>query len=228
MKIENGVVLYELKGNWVKYEDIPELRIRADKEAGQIGTMLATLSNTTSKQGLTAEQLEDYARQLRTMLNDRDVLLSLAQDKFGNVDYRDEEGTPITNAEELYAQDAGALKEKMVAHYMGLIENAAKTGQRRNRRGGGSGGSNRYILTTDKQQTLDYIVKELDGWETKPDTNEPLLSQTFRLKGGTRKWELKNIGNNLVAVDPVTGQSITYANIEEFKEDYTIQNRTKL
>ena len=225
MKIENGVVLYELKGNWVKYEDIPELRIRADKEAGQIGTMLATLSNTTSKQGLTAQQLEDYDRQLRTMLNDKDVLLSLAQDKFGNVDYRDEDGTPITNAEELYAQDAGALREKMVAHYMGLIENAAKTGQERNRQGGQSG--DRYGLTDDKQNTLNFLLGKLDGWE-KNTTNEPIVTQTFRLRGGVRKWQLKNIGGTLVAFDPSTGDSDTYADIEEFKQDYTTQNRTKL
>lgn len=237
MKIENGVVLYELKGNWVKYEDIPELRTRADKQADEIGTMLTTLSNTTSEKGLTAEQLAGYDRQLRTMLTDRDVLLSLAQDKFGNVDYRDEEGMPITNAEELYAQDAGALREKMVAHYMGLIENAAKTGQQRNKKDDPTQ-TGKFGLTDFDQGRLNKWVEEYPMPEGQPlptvDVNQTILTQAMKLSPGqdtytlSWKWDSENETYYIMAQGKNQSKPLRYADWEEFSQDYTKSNSRNL
>lgn len=233
MKIENGVVLYELKGNWIKYEDIPELRKRADDQAGLIGDMIATLSTTTDAKGLTTDQLASYERKLRTMLHDRDVLLSLAQDKFGNVDYRDEEGMPITNAEELYAQDANGLREKMVAHYMGLIENAAKTGQQRNKKDDPSGKFGLNVFDSDRLETWTTNYPMPTG---KPvaDFDGTIIDQNMKLRGGNDKyalsWKWDSDNNKYYIMAKGAGQSkpLTYADWDEFSKEFTKYNSRKL
>lgn len=233
MKIENGVVLYELKGNWVKYEDIPELRKRADDQAGKIGDMIATLSTATDKKGLTTEQLANYERELRTMLTDRDVLLSLAQDKFGNVDYRDEEGMPITNAEELYAQDASGLREKMVTHYMGLIENAAKTGQQRNKKDDPSGKFGLNLLDSGRLETWKTNYP-MPVTEPTADFKGDIIKQNMKLRGGidkyalSWKWDAKNKKYYIMAQGADQTMPLTYTDWDEFSEEFTKYNSRKL
>jgi len=126
MKIENGVVKYELNGEWVKYEDIPELQYRADEEAGKIGTMLSTLSTNTPKQGLTSEQLADYRTKIGNMLNNQDVMLSLALDDFEGYDL----GLNLSAYE--IQQNPAAAKEQMLDKYMSMVEAAAAKGKARN------------------------------------------------------------------------------------------------
>jgi hypothetical protein len=126
MKIENGVVKYELNGEWVKYEDIPELQYRADDEAGKIGTMLSTLSTNTPKQGLTSEQLAGYRSQIGNMLNNQDVMLSLALDDFEGYDL----GLNLSAYE--IQQNPSAAKEQILDKYMSMVEKAAAKGKARN------------------------------------------------------------------------------------------------
>jgi len=137
MKIENGVVKYELNGEWVKYEDIPELQYRADDQATEIGNMLSSLSTNTPRQGLTDEQLNSYRNKIGNMLNNQDVLMSLALDDFEGYDL----GLGLSAYE--IQQNPRAAKELMLDKYMSMVEDAAKKGRRRNRRNsGGSGGGN--------------------------------------------------------------------------------------
>jgi len=126
MKIENGVVKYELNGEWVKYEDIPELQYRADDEATKIGTVLSKLSTSTPKEGLTSEQLADYKNQIGNMLNNQDVMMSLALDDFEGYDL----GLNLSAYE--IQQNPSAAKEQILDKYMSMVEAAAAKGKARN------------------------------------------------------------------------------------------------
>lgn len=196
MKIENGVVKYELNGEWVKYEDIPELQYRADEEAEKIGTVLSKLSTSTPKEGLTSEQLANYRNQIGNMLNNQDVMMSLALDDFEGYDL----GLGLSAYE--IQQNPAAAKELMLDKYMSMVEAAAKTGQRRFK-GGGSGGRGRSGNIPSAWGRL------FDTLATNP--NGSVIDATLAIPGvdvDPRKYKVNWDKNGITFMDPVTKEKI--------------------
>ena len=142
MKIENGKVLWDLNGNWVRYEDIPEFRVAADDTMTQFNETLGTLSENTKKEGITKERRGSIQNALGQSLENRDVLISMAADQFGGItqqisvkpkDNPQGEAIQITieNIEELIDNENYDVKGAVLNHYMGLVDQAASTGQQR-------------------------------------------------------------------------------------------------
>ena len=218
MKIENGVVKYELNGEWVKYEDIPELQYRADDEAGKIGTILSTLSTTTPEQGLTSEQLADYRTQIGNMLNNQDVMLSLALDDFDGYDL----GLNLSAYE--IQQNPSAAKEQVLDKYMSMIEASAKKGQERNKKTDPN--QSTYGLTGNQQAYLNTMKGEFDqieGAGAIPGTPQPYI-----LGGVRANWSLSKNSDGGVTAKTTNGDVKNFASWAEYEEEYTERNKRKL
>jgi len=219
MKIENGIVKYELNGEWVKYEDIPELQYRADEEAEKIGTVLSKLSTSTPKEGLTSEQLANYRNQIGNMLNNQDVMMSLALDDFGGYDL----GLGLSAYE--IQQNPDAAKEQILDKYMSMIEASAKKGQQRNTP---TNTGDKFGLDAFQQTFLDNLVDTLNDAITNKKTGDLISPQTMKLSKGKNKYNLEIVENKIVATATDGITSISYNTIDDFVKEFTELNRKKL
>jgi len=219
MKIENGVVKYELNGEWVKYEDIPELQYRADDEATKIGTVLSKLSTSTPKEGLTSEQLADYRNQIGNMLNNQDVMMSLALDDFEGYDL----GLNLSAYE--IQKNPAAAKEQILDKYMSMVEEAAKKGQQRNTP---KNTGDKFGLDTFHQTFLDNLVDTLNDAINNNKTGDLISPQTMKLSKGANKYKLKIVNGKIVATATDDITSIYYNTVEDFVTEFTKLNSKKL
>jgi len=216
MKIENGVVKYELNGEWIKYEDIPELKYRADEEADKIGTIISTLSMNTPGKGLTSEKLDEYRNEIGNMLNNRDIMLSLALDDFDGYDL----GVGLTAYEIL--QNPAAAKDLILEKYMSKVEDAAKKGQRRNRN---SGPRVTYGLTENQKDFLANAKSKFNSIEGEDLVNT--TPQRYILNGIQTTWTLSKGQNGSVIVTGGDDEFI-YNSWEEYEEAYKKANKRKI
>ena len=218
MKIENGVVKYELNGEWVKYEDIPELQYRADEQAEQIGTILSSLSTSTPKEGLTSEQLADYRNKIGNMLNSQDVMMSLALDDFEGYDL----GLGLSAYE--IQQNPDAAKEQMLDKYMSMIEASAEKGQQRNKAGGNP--TSTYGLTGNQKAYLSTMKDEFDQIPVAGEI--PGTAQPYILGGIRANWSLSKNNAGGVTAKTTNGDVKNFESWAKYEEEYTERNKRKL
>lgn len=132
MKIENGVVLYEYLGDYIKYEDIPGLRSVANDQAKQISGELNAQRANARKLPLSEQRIGELRQEFETVFDDEDTFLSMAEDKFGGYDLqiKDDKGNviPVVDAERRYAAEGDDFKNRVIDAYIELYQNAHNAG----------------------------------------------------------------------------------------------------
>jgi len=220
---DRGVVRYKLKGEWVRYEDIPELVAKDTTVSTAVGGWIADLSTKTTKEGITPAELKDYEIQLNNYLDDKNTVLSLANDKFLGVglffteeELTDEEGNAINTLE--YSKE---LKALVFNKYMGMIKSAASDGQKRNMdiynkaledsRNRGTGDDTRY--TNPNVNTASNRLNQAIA--ATPAESNPQSFEGLRIEGtadtrgykGTASWNADNVVIDVQAQLTKPGQS---------------------
>ena len=132
MKIENGIVLYEYLGDYIRYEDIPALRPVAKDQAKQISGELAAQRANAKKLPLSEQRIGELRQEFETVFDDEDTFLSMAEDKFGGYDLqiKDDKGNviPVVDAERRYAMEGDDFKNRVIDAYIELYQNAHNAG----------------------------------------------------------------------------------------------------